>query len=105
MKRTDMSVWVPIISCDEDIQFHLGIQDLTNCVLGSRESALEFVENLKEQFKEDWSEFDDVSPYNVCPEKVTKENCSWYGWEFTWTVEDGECYDCAIFLQLTSIFN
>ena len=99
MKRTGMSVWVPTINCEEDIEFHLKIQDLMDCVLGSRESALEFVENLKKQFKDEWSEFDDVSPYNVDSD-ITKENCSWYGWEFTW----GE-YDCTIFLQLTPIFN
>lgn len=104
MKRTDMSVWVPIISCDEDIQFHLGIQDLMDCVLGSRKSALEFIENLKKEFKEEWSEFSDVSPYNVVSE-VTKENCNWYGWEFIWTTEDKTSYNCAIFLQLTPIFN
>lgn len=103
MKRTDMSVWVPIINCSEDIEFHLKIQDLMDCVLGSRESALEFVENLKKQFKGEWSEFDDVSPYNVYSD-ITEENCSWYGWEFTWT-QFGEEYDCTIFLQLTPIFN
>ena len=104
MKKTDMSVWVPTISCGEDTQFHLDIQDLMNCVLGSRESALEFIENLKEQYKKEWSEFSDVSPYNVYSE-ITKENCNWYGWEFTWTTEDEACYDCVIFLQLTPIFN
>lgn len=104
MKNTGMSVWVPIIICEENIEFHIAIQDLMDCVISSRESALKFIEDLKKRFTKEWSEFDDVSPYNAF-EEVTKENCGWYGWEFTWTTEKDEKYDCVIFLQLTPIYN
>lgn len=105
MIRTGLEVWVPMINCDEDINFHLGIQDLMDCVLSCRESALEFISNLKKEFDVfgEWSEFEDVSPYNFY-EEVTKENCEWYGWEFVWTTSDGEKHKCSIFLQLTPIF-
>lgn len=101
MKNTGMSVWVPTIICEKDIEFHISIQDLMDCVLSSRESALEFFTDLTKRFKKEWFEIEDVSPYWMFE---TKEECDWYGWEFEWVTPEDKKYECTLFLQQTPIY-
>lgn len=97
LKKMNATVWVPSFTCDNDFEMNVSMQDLADCAMLNKESALQFIEDLKETYKKEWSNFSDVSPCNVF-EDVTEETATWFGWEFTWTSNEKD-YLCAMYIQ------
>lgn len=94
-KATVDTVWVPRIYCDSDIEVNCSIQDLGNCVMVDREAVKDYFLSLVERFKEEWSDFSDVSDYPTDEEEAIP---TWYGMEFDWDF-NGKKYRCAIIVD------
>lgn len=94
-KATVDTIWVPHIYCDSDIEVNCSIQDLGDCAMVDREAVKDYFLSLVERFKEEWSDFSDVSSYSTDEEEAIP---TWYGMEFDWDFK-GKKYRCAIIVD------